>query len=165
MAALRESTTSQVIVANDPSAHTWFPHEQIVGDEEPGVGPLAGIATALAVAEGSPILLLAWDMPFVPPGLLAELRRLGDSHPDASAVVPRHGGAIEPVSAWYAPSALTECRTLLASGERRAGALALGSRRTIWLEDRALAAFGNVERIFTSVDTAEKLEVLGGARP
>ena len=165
LSALRESTSSQVIVANDPAARSWFPNDHIVPDEATGLGPLAGIATALAAANGGPVIVLAWDMPFVPAALLIELRRIGHGDPSASAVVPVHDTTTEPLCAWYAPAALPVCRSLLATGERRAGALAATLPRTAWLDDAAVARFGDASRIFTSVDTPEGLAALGGALP
>ena len=162
---MRASTTTQVVVANDPAARAWFPDAHIVADEEPGLGPLAGIATALSSSNGVPVIVLAWDMPFVSGDLLLELRRLGASRPGRSAVVPRHGATVEPLCAWYAPSALPVCRALLADGERRAGTLAATLPQTVWLEGDALAAFGDSGRVFTSVDTPAALRSLGGARP
>lgn len=162
---MRASTSSQIIVANDRSAPEWFPTARIVADAEPGLGPLAGIATALVAAQGSAVIVHAWDMPFVPAELLSELRRRGGIDPAASAVVPVHDTTSEPLCAWYAASALTTCRSLLAAGERRAGALAASLPRTVWVEDAALAEFGDVGRIFTSVDTPEGLAALGGAHP
>jgi molybdopterin-guanine dinucleotide biosynthesis protein A len=152
-------------VANDPAARAWFPGERIVVDMDTGLGPLAGIATALSTADGVPVIVLAWDMPFVPAALLSELRSVGSASPGASAVVPTHGAIIEPLCAWYAASALPHCRILLEAGERRAGALASRLPRTVWLEEEACGAFGDVGRLFTSVDTPERLRLLGGALP
>lgn len=152
-------------MANDPAAQSWFPGLRIVADAERGLGPLAGIATALEAAHGAPAIVLAWDMPFVPTNLLAELRRLGNAGGTSSAAVPKHGGVVEPLCAWYAPPAAEVCRTLLEAGERRAGALAMNLPSTIWLDDAELASFGDVSHIFTSVDTPEGLRALGGAHP
>lgn len=163
LAALREATTSQIVVANDPAARDWFPAERLIADEVPALGPLGGVAAALAAASESSIIVLAWDMPFVPAALLIELRRRGT--PETDAVVPRHDGVSEPLCAWYAPSALAKCRALLAAGERRASALAESLPRTCWLAGEELASFGDCERIFASVDTPERLAALGGARP
>jgi molybdopterin-guanine dinucleotide biosynthesis protein A len=162
LAALRVATPSQVVVANDPRAAGWFERERIVADERPGLGPLAGIATALAAARGAAVVVVAWDMPFVTGALLAEIRRLGER--GAPAVVPVHGteGWAEPLCAYYAPSTLVTCRALLAAGARRAGALfdALpGARR---MDAAALEAFGDPARLFASVDTPEALAAMGG---
>jgi molybdenum cofactor guanylyltransferase len=159
---LREATTTQVVVANDPAAARWFPGERIVADHTPGLGPLGGLASALGAAEGAPALVVAWDMPFVTAGLLRELRRRGEA--GASAVVPVHGtdGCAEPLCAWYAPAALEICRALLAAGARRAAALfdALPGAESLGSAD--LARFGDPSRLFTSVDTPERLAELGG---
>jgi molybdopterin-guanine dinucleotide biosynthesis protein A len=165
LAALRGSTSSQVVVANDPSAHSWFPSDRLVADETPGWGPLAGIATARAAANGDAVIVLAWDMPFVPAALLEELCRIGCEGAAISAVVPVHDAIAEPLCAWYSPAALPICRSLLAAGERRAGALATRLPRTVWLEEAAVARFGDAGRLFTSVDTPEGLAALGGALP
>lgn len=153
------------MVANDPRAHAWFPTERIVADAEPGLGPLAGIATALTAARGAPVIVVAWDMPFVPAALLLALRRRGAQGAGAEAVVPVHGTRphVEPLCAYYAPVALDLCTTLLSSGERRAGALVEALGGTILVGGSELAAFGLPARLFTSVDSPEQLAALGGS--
>jgi molybdopterin-guanine dinucleotide biosynthesis protein A len=162
LAALRAATTTQVIVANDPAAPGWFPGKRVVADEVPGLGPLAGLASALRAANGAPALVVAWDMPFVTAALLRELRRRGEA--GAAAVVPVHGTErwAEPLCAWYAAAGLATCRALLESGARRAGALfdALPGAATIG--DAELAPFGEPARLFLSVDTPGLLAELGG---
>ena len=44
-------------VANDPRAVRWFPGLRIVKDAAEGLGPLHGLRTALAAAEGAPVLV------------------------------------------------------------------------------------------------------------
>jgi molybdopterin-guanine dinucleotide biosynthesis protein A len=163
--ALQEATSPQVIVANDPGAASWFPGVQIVTDDRPGLGPLAGIEAGLAAARGRAVLVLAWDMPFVPAALLHELARraaLG-----ARAVVPVHGEEAwrEPLCACYPAEALSVCRRLLSQGERQAIALADAVPGTEFVCDDVLAAFGDPAVMFTSVDTPEQLAAVGGALP
>jgi molybdopterin-guanine dinucleotide biosynthesis protein A len=162
LAALRGASGRQIVVANDPEAARWFPGQQVVADLVPGLGPLGGLATALHAAAGAPVLVLAWDMPFVTTELLAELRRRGEA--GASAVVPVHGENrwAEPLCAWYAPGGLATCLALLDAGARRAGALfdALPGAET--MGDADLARFGVPSRLFTSVDSPEILAELGG---
>ena len=163
LAALRGASATQLVIANDPGAAQWFPGERIVADETPGLGPLGGLMTALHAAAGAPILVVAWDMPFVTTELLCELRRRGEA--GARAVVPVHGtdGWAEPLCAWYPPSALPTCRALLEAGARRAGALLdalLPGAETVG--DEELARFGDPARLFTSVDTPAALAALGG---
>ena len=163
--ALRESTSSQVVVANDPAARDWFPRQRIVADEEAGFGPLAGIAAGLAAAAGQSVIVLAWDMPFVPAELLLRLRERASAVAGVDAVVPSHGDVAEPLCAWYAPSAERVCRALLERGERRASALAANLARIEWFREASLSDLGDVERMFTSVDTPERLDAMGGASP
>lgn len=162
LAALRAATDTQLTVANDAEARRWFPGLRIVADESPGLGPLAGVATALHAAGGAPVLVVAWDMPFVTTELLRELRRRGEA--GAPAVVPLHGadGWAEPLCAWYAAECLELCRALLDAGARRAGALfdALPGATTIGGAE--LERFGDPDRLFTSVDSPELLAALGG---
>lgn len=163
LAALRATSTAQLVIANDPAARQWFAGERVTADQSPGLGPLGGLATALHAANPSPILVVAWDMPFVTAALLGELRRRGEA--GARAVVPVHGTArwAEPLCAWYAPSVLSTCRALLEAGVRRAGALldALLPDAEV-MGDEALARCGDPARLFTSVDTPAALAALGG---
>jgi Molybdopterin-guanine dinucleotide biosynthesis protein A len=163
LAALTGATTGQIVVANDPRATGWFPGMRVVADEAPGVGPLGGLATALRAAAGSPVLVVAWDMPYVTTELLTELRRRGER--GRSAVVPIHGAArqAEPLCAWYAAEALETAVALLERGERRAAALLEALPRAETMGDAELARFGLPSRLFTSVDTPEALAALGGA--
>lgn len=168
LAALAAVTEEQAVVASDDRAAAWFPACRILRDAEPGLGPLAGLVTALRAGEGSPVLVVAWDMPFVPAGLLRALRRRGEAA-DASDV-PVHGplGIAEPLCAYYRPDALPVAQALLARGERRARALyaALAATgRAVTMSDRGLARFGDPARLFTSIDTPEMLAALGGEPP
>lgn len=152
-------------MANDRAARDWFPRERIVADAQPGLGPLAGIAAGLEAADEAPVIVLAWDMPFVPAELLRRLRERAATVAGVDAVVPVHGETPEPLCAWYAPSAGAACRSLLGRGERRARMLAASLARVEFLDDPSLADLGDIERIFTSVDTPARLDAMGGAPP
>jgi molybdopterin-guanine dinucleotide biosynthesis protein A len=154
-----------VVVANDRAAREWFPGERIVADAQPGLGPLAGIAAGLEAAAGVPVIVLAWDLPFVPAELLHRLRARAAAVAGVDAVVPVHGEMPQPLCAWYAPSAGAVCGALLGRGERRARMLAERLSRVEFLDDPSLADLGDIERMFTSVDTPERLDAMGGAPP
>lgn len=164
-AALRGATDSLLVVSNDPSAATWFPGIPVVADAMSGLGPLAGIETALRAADGAAVIVVAWDMPFITAPLLRGMRALGET--GAAAVVPSHGDppVFEALCAYYSAEALPVCTALLARGERRAGALvdALPSAATI--PQRVLVEHGEPERLFLSVDSVAQLEELGGEMP
>ncbi|MEP6999131.1 MAG: molybdenum cofactor guanylyltransferase [bacterium] len=165
LTVLRGATDTQLVVSNDPDAERWFPGLPVAQDAVGGLGPLAGIETALRAAGGAAVLVVAWDMPFVTTPLLRGMRALGDI--GAAAVVPTHGDppVLEALCAYYSPEALPVCSRLLADGERRAHALhgALASAMTI--PERVLAEHGDPERLFLSVDSQEQLEALAGVMP
>jgi molybdopterin-guanine dinucleotide biosynthesis protein A len=165
LAVLRSATDRQIVVANDPRAPSWFPHVPIVPDAEAGLGPLAGLRTALHAAHGTGVLVVAWDMPFVTSALLQRLREIGES--GASAVVPvsDRGPTPEPLCAYYAPEALAACERLLAHGERRAAALFEVLRGAVTLRGPELEALGDPAHLLRSVDTPEALAAVGGRLP
>lgn len=165
LAALRAATDRQIVVANDPRAARWFPGLRIVADAEEGLGPLHGLRTALACAEGAPVLVVAWDMPFVTAALLSRLRAEGERA--GAIVLPVRGRPPrpEPLCGYYSADALAACDTLLQQGERRAAALHEAHPRARTLGEDALTELGDPARLLLSVDTLEDLATLGGRLP
>ncbi|MFL5619442.1 MAG: molybdenum cofactor guanylyltransferase [Gemmatimonadaceae bacterium] len=165
LAALRGATERQIVVANDPRAARWFPGLQTVPDAEEGFGPLHGLRTALASAEGAPVLVVAWDMPFVTAALMSALRAEGER--GAAAVVPVAGNPprAEPLCAYYAAGALAACDVLIARGERRAAALYETLSGATTVRERDLEELGDPARLLFSVDTLDDLGMLGGRLP
>ncbi len=104
-----------ILTANDAPGYARF-GVRIVPDEDPGAGSLAGLATALAGAQGDPVLVVACDMPFASPRLAAHMLSLISS---AEAVVPRPEGEFEPLYAVYRRSCLPAIRRALLRGDRR----------------------------------------------
>lgn len=71
----------------------------VIADEWPGKGPLGGIATAMRYASNDKLLVIACDMPGLNDRLFDLLKtQLGTA---TEAVVPRHGGLIEPLASAY----------------------------------------------------------------
>jgi len=165
LAALRGATDRQVVVANDPRAARWFPTVPIVQDAEEGLGPLHGLRTALASAEDAPVLVVAWDMPFVTASLLSTLRAEGERGATAAVPVAGTPPRPEPLCAYYAAGALATCDALLGRGERRAAALLEALPGAITVGANALAMLGDPARLLLSVDTLEDLAALGGRLP
>jgi len=165
LAALRGATDRQIVVANDPRAARWFPGLQIVPDAEEGLGPLHGLRTALASAGEAPLLVVAWDMPFVTAALLAALRAEGER--GATAVVPVAGNPprAEPLCAYYGTGALAACDVLLGAGERRAAALHESLPGATLVGEDVLASLGDPARLLFSVDTLDDLTAVGGRLP
>jgi molybdopterin-guanine dinucleotide biosynthesis protein A len=165
LAALRGATDRQIVVANDARAARWFPGVRVVKDAEEGQGPLHGLRTALAAAEGAPVLVVAWDMPFVTAALLSALRTEGER--GAAAAVPFAGSPphAEPLCAYYGDGALVACEALIARGERRAAALFEALPGATTVRGSELEALGDPARLLFSVDTLDDLTRLGGRLP
>jgi molybdopterin-guanine dinucleotide biosynthesis protein A len=156
VAALRETTDDLLLVANDPMADAWLPGVRRVADVLPDRGPLGGIHAALAHSASS-ILIVAWDMPFVAPALLAELRRRGRA--GHAAVVPESAdGRLEPACALYAPACRRELESWLDSGGSGATAFLTQCPGVHRMSVAEVARFGDPARLFFSVDTPAALQ-------
>ncbi|HEX6317007.1 MAG TPA: molybdenum cofactor guanylyltransferase [Gemmatimonadaceae bacterium] len=152
--ALGAVTDDLLLVANDPAAVAWLPGVPVQGDIVPNAGGLGGIHAALHRTAHA-VLIVAWDMPFVPTALLARLRGLGDG---ADVAVPESGSrrGIEPLCAFYAPSCLPAIEQSLASGDRRV----VGFHqqvRVARLPASEVSAFGDPELLFMNVNTPDDL--------
>jgi molybdopterin-guanine dinucleotide biosynthesis protein A len=166
-AALRPVTDELLLVANAPAAEEWLPGVRRVRDIRTGAGALGGLHAALTHAEGNAVLLVAWDMPFVPSALLAAMRARGE---DASAgavdaVLPESEASrrgVEPLCAWYGPACLPAVEAALARDDLRV----IGFHDAIRLERLTLdvvRAFGDPAVMFSNVNTRADLAQASGA--
>ena len=80
--------TPPLIVANAPEAVAWRPDLEVVGDERTGFGALGGIYTAV-IKGPAPVVVVAWDMPFLAAPLI---RALAAGLDNADACLPSSGG-------------------------------------------------------------------------
>ena len=152
--ALRDVTDDLLLVANVPEAVQWLPGVPVQRDIVPNAGGLGGMHAALHAA-GAPVLIVAWDMPFVPPALLVRLRELGDG---ADVVVPESGSrrGVEPLCAFYAPSCLPAIERNLAADDRRVVGFH-DQVRVARLPADEVSAFGDPELLFMNVNTPDDL--------
>lgn len=153
--ALASSADELLLVANDPSAAAWLPGVRVEADVRPGCGSLGGIHAALWHAR-TPVLLVAWDMPFVPGALLAELRARSD---DVDVVVPTSGSrrGLEPLCAHYGPRCLSAIEARLDVDDRRVVGF-YDAVRVHRLAPDEVARFGDPTRLFLNINTPEDLE-------
>lgn len=104
------------------------------------------------------MLVVAWDMPFVPGDLLRRLARQARAG-SADAVVPEsdspHG--IEPFCAFYAHAVRDPLGEYLRSGGGSAHRFLAGLPRVSRLSRSALRRFGDARRLFLSVNTPDDL--------
>lgn len=135
----------------------------VVSDDDSAAHPAAGILAALGANRGGPVVVLACDMPFVPPELIAFLAKL-----DSTVVVPRIGAHLQPLLARYSPTATPALEAAI----ERATPLreAIGALDSLILEHQDLARFGEPERIAFNVNdrddlaAAERLMAVAPAR-
>jgi len=143
-----------LIVANAADAATWRPDLETIPDARPGYGTLGGIYTAVA-AGPDPVLCLAWDMPFVPAGLL---RALVGRSTAFDAVLPESGGrrGVEPLCAVYGPACRAAIERRLAAEDLMAVSFHADVRVGILSLDE-VRAFGDPDELFFNVNTPEDL--------
>jgi molybdopterin-guanine dinucleotide biosynthesis protein A len=154
--ALAAATDELLLIANDPSAGDWLPGVRVAADVRPGCGGLGGIHAALVHA-GGPALVVAWDMPFVPPALLHELRSLGTA---ADVAAPESGSrrGLEPLCAYYAGACLEPIERRLDAGDRRVIGF-YDDVRVARLDAAAVRAHGDPELLFMNINTPSDLEI------
>jgi molybdenum cofactor guanylyltransferase len=154
-ALLTVTTGTALLVANDPAAGEWREDLAVVPDRIAGQGSLGGIYTAVAAGEG-PVLVVAWDMPFVPPALLAQLVS-GSAGFDV--YLPDSGGprGVEPLCGVYGPACEPAIRDCLSRGERGATAFH-GSVRTGTLPRPVILRHGDPHMMFFNVNAADDLQ-------
>ena len=153
-AALGEVTDELLLIANAPDAADWLPGVRTAADVLPGQGSLGGIHAALARA-GTAVLVVAWDMPFVPAELLGCLRALGGQ---GDAAVPESGSrrGLEPLCAWYSTACLGPIERRLKDGERRVVSF-FDDIRVARLSADDVRQFGDPELMFMNVNTPDEL--------
>ena len=143
-----------LLVANAPDAPTWRPDLRVVADVRPGMGSLGGIYTAVVEAP-APVVCVAWDMPFVTPGLV---RALADGLAEWDAFLPESDGrrGVEPLCAAYGPACAAAIAASLESGDLRA----IGFHRAVRvgrLPLEAVRRLGDPARLFFNINTADDL--------
>ena len=108
-----------LLVANASEAPDWRPDLRTVPDLRPGLGSLGGVYTAIASGPG-PVLVVAWDMPFLERALLELLVRECDGW---DAFLPESGaqghgsGAVEPLCAVYTQACRAPIERAFARGD------------------------------------------------
>ncbi len=186
--ALAAVTPDVVLVANEPEVYADTGLEQRP-DARPGTGVLGGILTALLWARErghAGALVVACDMPFVPPGLLAELaaragagaagerpgptgalaggeasRSVGSAGasgpPDIVAAESGGRRGIEPLCAYYATECLDAVERALDRGDRRVISF-FEELRVARVPLDEVRRFGDPEVLFMNVNTPAERE-------
>jgi len=148
-------TSELILVTGAPDADRWLPGTRVIPDAWRKQASLVGIHTALNYAR-QPILVVAWDMPFVSRPLL-EL--IADRSTKSSFATIAEGAdhQLEPFCAVYTPECLPTIEGQLAADDLRLSRLLelLPSYERIPAGD--VAQLGEPSRLFFNVNTAEDL--------
>lgn len=145
---------SPVLITNSPDAGSWSELETIP-DVIPDCGSLGGIYTAVTAGEG-PVVVVAWDMPFISSDLVSALMDEAAGH---DAVLPESSGPLrlEPLCAVYDSSVAQAIRRSLEAEDYRTTGFHSEVRvHTLPLE--RVSAFGDPHTLFFNVNTREDLQ-------
>ncbi len=144
-----------IVISNDPQkfAYLGLP---VLPDLVPGRGALGGLFTALSAANKSLVILVACDMPFANPGLLAFGRDLLIKE-GFDAVVPRTDHGTEPFHAIYRrETCLPLVQKAVQAGFWRVDSW-FGEARMRYLIGEELAVYDPAGMVFMNVNTPEEL--------
>jgi molybdopterin-guanine dinucleotide biosynthesis protein A len=152
--SLREAADSLLLIANDPVASTWLPDVPIAADVRTNCGSLGGIHAAI-VRAGKPVLVVAWDMPFVPAALLRALR---DAGARADAALPESGSrrGVEPLCAYYSTTCVPAIERRLDANDMRVISF-FEDVRVERLSEQDVRRFGDPAVLFMNVNTPDDL--------
>ena len=152
--ALGDAADTLLLIANDPRAAEWLPGVPLASDVRTHCGSLGGIHAAI-VRAGGPVLVVAWDMPFVPAGLLHALREAGGR---ADAALPESGSrrGVEPLCAYYSTACIPAIERRLDANDMRVVSF-FDEVRVERLPERDVRRFGDPAILFMNVNTPDDL--------
>ena len=156
---LARSLTPDVRIVGEAAKFAVF--APVVEDLFPGCGPLGGIHAALRASRAELNLILAVDMPFVPPALLPFLITRARSSA-AMVTVARAGGGWQPLCGVYRREFADVAEKALRDGHCKIDAL-FDDARTLAIGEGELEAAGFSAGVFRNLNTKEELEAAGRA--
>jgi molybdopterin-guanine dinucleotide biosynthesis protein A len=147
----------EVLVTSNQPDNFHFLSLAPIPDLLPGYGALGGLYTALSAASHPYVAVVACDMPFASPALLAfELLQLRES--GADAVVPHTASGYEPFHAIYrAETCLPHVRLALEAGKQRVDAW-FNQTRIHYLEPDDMLPYDPHSLAFLNINTLDDLE-------
>ena len=126
LAALRAVADQVFIVADDHQTYAGL-GVPVHPDVLAAAGPLGGVHAALTASRSSRTLIVAGDMPFLGPTLLARL--LQHASPAVDVVVPRTRDGYQPLCACYRASCIPVIEHRIAAGTLQANEALRAMRR------------------------------------
>jgi len=151
---LARSLTHDVRIVGEAEKFRVF--APAVEDIFPGCGPLGGIHAALRASEKELNLILAVDMPFVPPALLPFLITRARSS-GATVTVTRAASGWQPLCGVYRREFADVAEQALREGRCKVDAL-FDDVRTLAIGEEELEAAGFAASVFRNLNTRGELE-------
>jgi molybdopterin-guanine dinucleotide biosynthesis protein A len=151
---LVRSVSPDVRIVGDPAKFELF--APVVEDTFRDCGPLAGIHAALRSSARELNLILAVDVPFVPPSLL-QYMIMRAKNSAATATVPRTNGGWQPLCAVYRRPFADAAEKALREGRYKIDAL-FTAPQTQAIEEGELMNAGFSEQMFRNLNTRTELE-------
>lgn len=150
--ALAPHCEALVVVSSHVRSATWLPNAQTIADVVPGAGALGGVHAALKQT-GHDVVVVAWDMPFVPAALVGALVA-----GEGDVVVPWSPGprGIEPLCAHFRARSLPQIEASLATG-RRAMVDAFTQLSVHVLSEQDVRRVGDPDEMFFNLNRPEDL--------
>lgn len=148
------SITPNVRIIGDPAK--FIPFAPTLPDIFPGCGPLAGIHAALCSADTDLNLLLAVDLPFVPPALLQFLATEAIASPSSVVTVPRTSHGWQPLCAVYRREFAALAEEALRAGRYKIDAL-FPTIEVRAIHDDELQSAGFSPQLFRNLNTPQDL--------
>lgn len=153
-AARKLSETCSEVVCADGGRNLLSEYESVA--DVAGRGPVAGVLGATLARPGQPLVILACDLPSVPPTVLRALTTL-----DGDWVVPRWQDHLEPLCALYRGAALARLAARVTRSRFDLHGLAEEQGLDIrFLEEQQLNDHGSPEEMFLNLNRPEDLERL-----
>jgi len=122
-------------------------------DESGSLGPMCGIATALAHVETDWVFAIACDMPFISPVLVRAMAKRRADHDMVLAMVD---GYLQPLAAFYAKSCLPQMQQQLA-GDHRSLKTLVGNVNALTMQEQECAQYDAELLSFFDLDTRTDL--------
>jgi molybdenum cofactor guanylyltransferase len=153
--ALAKSVTPDVRIVGSPEKFAAF--GEVVEDEFPQHGPLAGIHAALRASSSEVNLMLAVDMPFVEVPFLEYLFQEAARHESVMVTIPRAAGAWQTLCAVYRKPFADLAEQALRQGKNKIDPLFRETKIQI-LDEPVLTKHNFSLNMFRNVNTPEELE-------
>jgi molybdopterin-guanine dinucleotide biosynthesis protein A len=159
--ALATACAEVIVVANEPETYAFLGC-RLTTDQFPGLGGLAGIQAGLAASAHDHNLIVACDMPFLSPALLAAMA----AEPRAyDVLIPRRAdGELETMHAIYSRACLGPITEQLAAGGGRVIAF-FPRARVRYLDEPWLRRYDPSLRSLDNLNTPEELAAATTTQP